>query len=42
VPPALKGVLNEEMTAKLNQLLQEIAWNAVTEHPLSRLTAGLH
>ncbi|MFC1596384.1 hypothetical protein ACFL5Q_00360 [Planctomycetota bacterium] len=34
-PPALRGIPDEETTAKLNQLLQEIAWNAVTEHPLS-------
>lgn len=39
VPPALKGVGNEELTAKLNQLLQAIAWNAVTEHPLSGVKA---
>ena len=39
VPPALRGVPNEESTAKLNQLLQEIAWNAVTEHPLSGVKA---
>ncbi len=39
VPPALKGVLNEETTPKLNQLLQEIAWKTVTEHPLSGVKA---
>ena len=39
VPPALKSVGNEELTAKLNQLLQEIAWNTVTEHPLSGVKA---
>lgn len=39
VPPALKGVLSEELTAKLNQLLQELAWKAVTEHPLSGVKA---
>ena len=39
VPPALKGVGNEELTAKLNHLLQEIAWKAVTEHPLSGVKA---
>lgn len=39
VPPALKGVGNEELTAQLNQLLQEIAWNAVTTHPLSGVKA---
>ncbi len=40
VPPALKGTLNEETTAKLNQVLQEIAWNSVTEHPLSGVRKG--
>lgn len=39
VPPALKGTLNEETTAKLNQLLQEIAWKTVTSHPLSGVKA---
>ena len=39
VPAALKGVLNDEMTPKLNQLLQEIAWSTVTEHPLSGVKA---
>lgn len=39
VPPALKGVGDEELTGKLNQLLQEIAWTAVTEHPLSGVKA---
>jgi hypothetical protein len=36
VPGALKNKeMDEETTAKLNTLLQEIAWKAVTEHPLS-------
>lgn len=35
VPPALKGSFNDETAAKLNQLLQEIAWNTVSTHPLS-------
>lgn len=39
VPPALKGVADEERTAPLNQLLQEIAWKTVTEHPLSGVKA---
>ncbi len=39
VPPALKGVGDEETTSKLNRRLQEIAWNAVTEHPLSGVKA---
>ena len=38
-PPALKGVGDEALTAKLNQLLQEIAWKTVTEHPLSGVKA---
>ena len=39
VPPALNGLPDEATTAKLNQLLQEIAWKAVTEHPLSGVKA---
>lgn len=35
VPKALGTVGDEATTAKLNTLLQEIAWNAVTSHPLS-------
>lgn len=38
VPSALKGKVrgaDEETTAKLNRLLQELAWEAVTSHPLS-------
>jgi hypothetical protein len=35
VPAALGKIGDEETTAKLNTLLQEIAWNAVTSHPLS-------
>jgi hypothetical protein len=31
----LGTVGDEATTAKLNTLLQEIAWNAVTSHPLS-------
>jgi hypothetical protein len=27
--------MDEETTAKLNKLLQEIAWQVVTAHPLS-------
>lgn len=37
-PAGLKGTSNEE-TAKLNQVLQEIAWKTVTEHPLSGVKA---
>lgn len=37
-PPALKG-FDEETTGKLNSLLQELAWNAVVEHPLSGVKA---
>jgi len=39
VPPALNGSFDEETAAKLNQLLQEIAWDTVTEHPLSGVKA---
>lgn len=35
VPAALNGTFNEETTAKVNRALQEIAWKAVTGHPLS-------
>ena len=35
VPSALAGFSDEATTAKLNKLLQQIAWNAVVEHPLS-------
>ena len=38
VPPA-HGVGDEETTAKLDRLLQEIAWTAVTAHPLSGVKA---
>ncbi|HQU46411.1 MAG TPA: hypothetical protein PK867_26625 [Pirellulales bacterium] len=38
VPPALKGVVDEELS-KLNRLLQEIAWTTVTNHPLSGVKA---
>lgn len=38
VPPALKGVSDEDLP-KLNKLLQEIAWTAVTQHPLSGVKA---
>ena len=40
VPSSLKGSFNEETTAKLNTLLQEIAWTAVTNHPLSGVKAN--
>jgi hypothetical protein len=39
VPPALNGSPDNETAVKLNQLLQEIAWNTVTEHPLSGVKA---
>jgi len=35
VPMALKGSFNDEITAQLNTVLQEIAWKTVSEHPLS-------
>lgn len=35
VSGSLKGSFNEETAAKLNRVLQEIAWKTVTEHPLS-------
>ncbi len=39
VPPALKGAVSEEEIPKLNRLLQQIAWETVTEHPLSGVKA---
>lgn len=39
VPAQLKSVGDEETTAKLNTLLQELAWTAVTSHPLSGVKA---
>jgi len=39
VPPALQRVVDEETTIKLNRLLQEIAWTAVTTHPMSGVKA---
>lgn len=39
VPAALGKVGDEATTAKLNTLLQEIAWQAVTSHPLSGVQA---
>jgi len=39
VPPSLKGLADEEKTAQLNKVLQEIAWKTVTEHPLSGVKA---
>lgn len=38
-PPGLKGSMDDETTAKLNRLLQEIAWKTVTAHPLSGVKA---
>lgn len=35
VPAALKNAKNPEWNEKLNALLQELAWEAVTAHPLS-------
>jgi len=40
VPPALKVGGDEETTTKLNRLLQELAWKAVTSHLLSGVEAG--
>lgn len=39
VPAALNGTFNEETTAKVNRVLQEVAWKAVTGHPLSGVAA---
>lgn len=39
VPAALKGAKNPAWDDKLNAVLQEVAWEAVTAHPLSGVTA---
>ena len=39
IPPALKTVVDEETTIKLNRLLQELAWTAVSTNPLSGVKA---
>lgn len=39
LPASLTGVGDAETTAKLNALLQELAWSAVIEHPLSGVKA---
>jgi hypothetical protein len=39
VPAALAGAKNPTWDEKLNRLLQELAWDAVTHHPLSGVTA---
>jgi len=39
IPPALGGSPDDETTVNLNQLLQEIAWDTVTKHPLSGVKA---
>lgn len=39
VPASLTGIGDAETTKKLNTLLQELAWNAVTQHPLSGVKA---
>jgi hypothetical protein len=39
VPAALKGAKLGDNEEKLNKLLQELAWDAVTQHPLSGVRA---
>jgi hypothetical protein len=39
VPPALPRIVDEQTTEKLNRLLQELAWTAVTTHPLTGVRA---
>ena len=39
VPAVLRSAKNPEWGEDLNKLLQELAWRAVTEHPLSGLSA---
>lgn len=40
-PAALREAGDPEAVARLNRLLQELAWNAVTAHPLSGVTAAV-
>jgi hypothetical protein len=40
LPAVLKNAKNPNEDAKLNRLLQELAWEAVTSHPLSGVKAG--
>jgi hypothetical protein len=40
VPAVLKSAKNPDWDEKLNRLLQELAWDAVTQHPLSGVQAG--
>jgi hypothetical protein len=43
VPEILKKEHNPNWDAKLNRVLQEVAWEAVTQHPLSGVKAeSLH
>lgn len=39
LPAVLENAKNPNWDAKLNALLQELAWNAVTQHPLSGVKA---
>jgi hypothetical protein len=39
IPLVLERAKNPEWDAKLNRLLQELAWDAVTHHPLSGVKA---
>jgi hypothetical protein len=38
--PVLARAKNPEWDTKVNRLLQELAWEAVTAHPLSGVKAG--
>ena len=40
VPEILKQAKLGDQEAKLNSLLQELAWDAVTQHPLSGVRVG--
>ena len=39
MPAVLKNAKNPDLDEKLNRLLQELAWDAVTQHPLSGVKA---
>jgi hypothetical protein len=41
VPGILKNANHPEWNADLNRLLQEVAWEAVTHHPLSGVRAAV-
>ena len=41
LPAVLATAKNPQWDEKLNRLLQELAWDAVTQHPLSGVSAHI-